>query len=125
MSTGLPTTMTPQSISNMGAMFNPMASLSGISPAKDTTTDKVRKFEETISKYEDYTQGREPNLDSVMKIPGLQNIMKGIGIGGAPTNQVPGAFLQGNADYGKIFQDLMKSMNPGHNNYLPDNFKHM
>lgn len=98
------------------------------SPAKDTT-DKVKKFEDMINKYEDFTQNN--HLDSIIKNSGLQNIMKGIGIGAPGSGPVAGSFMS-NTDYSKILQDMLKStsgmfgdkpMNPS---FLPDNFnKHM
>ena len=91
----------------------------------------MKKFEETINKYEDFTNAG--NLDSIIKSTGL-NFMKGIGMGVPGVSgmtgpsPVTGGFMS-NTDYSKILHDMLKSsamfgtdktMNP---NFMQDNFK--
>jgi len=88
-----------------------------ISPAKDNAMDKLRKYEETISKYEDYTQGRTPGDHLDMVVPNLKNIVKSMNLdpmrpptyGQPPTH----GYADDSLTYNKIFQELLKMSNGG------------
>jgi len=90
-----------------------------ISPAKESSVDKLRKYEETISKYEDFTQGRSvgDHLDMVVPgniLTGVKNMVKQMNLAEPlrpPTyGQAPSHGYADDAplSYNKIFQELLK-----------------
>ncbi len=107
------------------------SNVANFSPAKDPTFDKLRKVEETISKYENFNDlvmgGNfiNDNFKNLVSQIGIENPMRGL-----PPFPQPGATNPGyqggdneQISYNKIFQDLLKNPSlSGMMNFYPQNF---